>query len=120
MGNGAYGGKLHILNQVGNSRETGTTDVNGLIRQGALQLATYYGDHMVLQRGPKRAVVWGTASKNGDTGSRGSGVTGHRTGPRRQQSSRSCYVIAKLTHVDSSARLENDRVTAVSAHTKET
>jgi len=35
--------------------------------QGALRLASYYGDHMVLQRGPQSAVVWGHAQKKGDT-----------------------------------------------------
>ncbi|XP_046574680.1 sialate O-acetylesterase-like [Haliotis rubra] len=34
---------------------------------GALQFASYYQDHMVLQRGPQRAVIWGHATKIGDT-----------------------------------------------------
>ncbi|XP_048239906.1 sialate O-acetylesterase-like [Haliotis rufescens] len=33
----------------------------------ALQFASYYQDHMVLQRGPQRAVIWGHATKIGDT-----------------------------------------------------
>ena len=28
---------------------------------GVFKLASYYGDHMVLQRAPKRAVIWGYA-----------------------------------------------------------
>ena len=35
--------------------------------QSALQLASYYSDHMVLQRGPQHAVLWGTADTEGDT-----------------------------------------------------
>ncbi|ESO83416.1 hypothetical protein LOTGIDRAFT_133472, partial [Lottia gigantea] len=31
-----------------------------------LKLASYYGDDMVLQRGPQRAILWGTGSKIGD------------------------------------------------------
>ncbi|KAK7478873.1 hypothetical protein BaRGS_00029854 [Batillaria attramentaria] len=37
------------------------------VGQCALKLASYYSDHMVLQRGPQRAVIWGTASTEGDT-----------------------------------------------------
>lgn len=33
----------------------------------ALQLSTYFGDHMVLQRAPLQAVLWGTANTEGDT-----------------------------------------------------
>ncbi|XP_046556182.1 sialate O-acetylesterase-like [Haliotis rubra] len=33
---------------------------------GELKLASYYGDHMVLQRGPQRAVMWGKAKVIGD------------------------------------------------------
>ena len=33
----------------------------------ALKLASYFGDHMVLQRGPQQAVLWGTADTQGDT-----------------------------------------------------
>ncbi|XP_048239907.1 sialate O-acetylesterase-like [Haliotis rufescens] len=33
----------------------------------ALQFASYYQDHMVLQRGPQRAVIWGHATTIGDT-----------------------------------------------------
>ncbi|ESO83283.1 hypothetical protein LOTGIDRAFT_133687, partial [Lottia gigantea] len=32
-----------------------------------LRFAKSYGDHMVLQRGPQRAVIWGFADKNGET-----------------------------------------------------
>ncbi|PVD28178.1 hypothetical protein C0Q70_10764 [Pomacea canaliculata] len=32
-----------------------------------LHVTNYYGDHMVLQRGPQRAVLTGTATKEGDT-----------------------------------------------------
>ncbi|PVD28167.1 hypothetical protein C0Q70_10752 [Pomacea canaliculata] len=35
--------------------------------EGALHLSNYYGDHMVLQRGPQRAVLTGTATREGDT-----------------------------------------------------
>ena len=31
-----------------------------------LKFASYYGDHMVLQRGPQRAIVWGTADTVGE------------------------------------------------------
>ena len=34
---------------------------------GALKLANSYGDHMVLQRGPQRAILWGYAGVIGDT-----------------------------------------------------
>ncbi|XP_070188893.1 sialate O-acetylesterase-like [Littorina saxatilis] len=34
---------------------------------GALKLASYYSDHMVLQRGPQQAVLWGFANTEGDT-----------------------------------------------------
>ncbi|XP_067675186.1 sialate O-acetylesterase-like isoform X2 [Haliotis asinina] len=34
---------------------------------GALKFASYYQDHMVLQRGPQQAVIWGHATKLGDT-----------------------------------------------------
>ncbi|XP_071115304.1 sialate O-acetylesterase-like [Haliotis cracherodii] len=34
---------------------------------GYIKFATYYQNHMVLQRGPKHAVVWGTSDKLGDT-----------------------------------------------------
>ncbi|XP_070190149.1 sialate O-acetylesterase-like [Littorina saxatilis] len=34
---------------------------------GALKLASYYRDHMVLQRGPQQAVLWGNADTEGDT-----------------------------------------------------
>ncbi|KAK7107841.1 sialate O-acetylesterase-like isoform X2 [Littorina saxatilis] len=34
---------------------------------GALKLASYYSDHMVLQRGPQQAVLWGNADTEGDT-----------------------------------------------------
>ncbi|KAL8557860.1 hypothetical protein ACOMHN_067650 [Nucella lapillus] len=34
---------------------------------GSLKLASYYNNHMVLQRGPQRAVLWGTADTEGDT-----------------------------------------------------
>ncbi|XP_025099241.1 sialate O-acetylesterase-like [Pomacea canaliculata] len=43
--------------------------------QGALQLASVFGSHMVLQRAPKSAVIWGTATVEGDR------VTAHVTGP---------------------------------------
>ncbi|XP_046365448.1 sialate O-acetylesterase-like [Haliotis rufescens] len=33
----------------------------------ALQFASYYQDHMVLQRGPQQAVIWGHATNIGDT-----------------------------------------------------
>lgn len=51
------------------------------VAQCQLRLASYYSDHMVLQRGPQRAVIWGTASRNGDTVTaqvrgQGSAVTG--------------------------------------------
>ena len=32
-----------------------------------LAFASYYGDHMVLQRAPARAIVWGYSSKVGST-----------------------------------------------------
>ena len=34
--------------------------------QSALRLASYYGNHMVLQRGPQQAVLRGTADTEGD------------------------------------------------------
>ncbi|XP_070190353.1 sialate O-acetylesterase-like isoform X2 [Littorina saxatilis] len=33
----------------------------------ALKISTYFGDHMVLQRAPQQAVLWGTADTEGDT-----------------------------------------------------
>ncbi|KAK7478874.1 hypothetical protein BaRGS_00029855 [Batillaria attramentaria] len=47
--------------------------------QCALKLASYYSDHMVLQRGPQRAVIWGTASTEGDTVTAVSSSEGHVT-----------------------------------------
>ena len=39
-----------------------------LLRRGAaLRFATSYGDHMVLQRAPQRAVVWGYVSNASTT-----------------------------------------------------
>ncbi|XP_046342771.2 sialate O-acetylesterase-like [Haliotis rufescens] len=38
--------------------------VSGVL--GDLKLASYYGDHMMLQRGPQRAVMWGKATVIGD------------------------------------------------------
>ena len=38
-----------------------------LSAHGALNVASYYSNHMVLQRGPQQAVLWGTADTEGDT-----------------------------------------------------
>jgi len=42
--------------------------------ESALKLASYYADHMVLQRGPQKAVLWGFADQAGST------VTAHVQG----------------------------------------
>ncbi|XP_041352047.1 sialate O-acetylesterase-like isoform X2 [Gigantopelta aegis] len=44
-----------------------------------IRFASYYGSHMVLQRAPNRAVVWGTASKIGDTVTVAVSGQGHQT-----------------------------------------
>ena len=54
----------------------------------ALKLANYFGDHMVLQRGPQQAVLWGTADTEGDT------VTAIVTG----QGSQNAHVTTTVTH----------------------
>ncbi|CAJ1065841.1 sialate O-acetylesterase [Xyrichtys novacula] len=51
---------------------TGSDDV--------LRFASYYGDHMVLQRSPERAVLWGY-------GPEGAQVTLYLSGPRNQKAS---------------------------------
>ncbi|KAE8295520.1 Sialate O-acetylesterase [Larimichthys crocea] len=46
---------------------------------GNLSFASYYGDHMVLQKSPERAVLWGY-------GPEGTQVTVHLSGPMNQES----------------------------------
>ncbi|XP_025099725.1 sialate O-acetylesterase-like [Pomacea canaliculata] len=40
--------------------------ISGTKVQGALKLASVFSSHMVLQRAPQRAVIWGTATVEGD------------------------------------------------------
>lgn len=47
---------------------------------GPLSYASYYGDHMVLQRAPEKAVVWGY-------GPEGAQVTVSLSGPTEQKTS---------------------------------
>lgn len=53
---------------------------NDLCADGELRFASYYGDHMVLQKSPERAVLWGY-------GPRGVVVTVSLSGPTQQQRS---------------------------------
>ncbi|KAK7107962.1 hypothetical protein V1264_015781 [Littorina saxatilis] len=53
-----------------------------------LKLATNFGDHMVLQRAPQQAVLWGTADTEGDT------ITAKITG----QGSQGTPTTAKVSH----------------------
>ncbi|CAB1431008.1 unnamed protein product [Pleuronectes platessa] len=72
---------LHLLSSLPPLSSVHQCDYVAHLPDGCLRFASYYGEHMVLQRSPERAVMWGYGPDGGHVTVSLSGPVNQKTSP---------------------------------------